>query len=439
MASTVETSTTEKILKDKYGDIDNLVPTFGILQQRIKFSSTQKIGRKFIVAVTLQLPQGHTYNGNTSSLGNAFALNDAQAGVTEQAEAYGTEYLNRDFISYGLISKSDGGTQQAFEQGLDLVVKNLNSSSRFALEELTLYGGRWIGEVSGAGFSPADPAPATSGANNLIVYCSKREWAAGLWSVRLGSFLDVYSVTGTWPLTTAPSVKRNLTGTVRVVGVNGSTRAITLQFSVPAERASVVETDVIIPMNANGNWSNGIVQTGYVSYGGGTLYNINSSLYPMFQASAIAQTSTGTWAKITQIAAMMTARGGMRNYTVLVSPWLFNDINNEQAALRQYVEATGAFENGANSLKFNGPNGSLEILAHPMVKASEAILLDFSVWKYVGSSMPTFRLPGQPEFFLQQMQDNAGAQLRQWWDLAPFTPMPAALGIEYGFAPSGIV
>jgi hypothetical protein len=439
MASTVETNTAEEIFKRKYAtSIDNLVPNFGILQTRIKFSDAEKIGDRFIQPVTLQLPHGHTYNGNTSTQTQAFSLNDSRAGITRQAEAYGTEYVNRDFVSYGMLSKSQGG-EQAFEQALDLIVKNLNSSTRFALEELSLYGGRWIGEVSGVTFS--DTAPATSGTNNLVIYCTKREWAAGLWSVRIGSFVDIYSVTGTYPTATTPVTKRNATGDVVIVGVNGSTRAITLQFATPSERASVVETDVIIPKGANANWSSGMVQTAYTSYAGSTLYAINCSLYPMFQSSIIASSSTGTWAKLTLCAAMMTARGGMRDYTILVSPWLFNDINNDQASLRQYATETGGkFENGGGKgLKFFGPNGTLEILSHPMVKSSEAIFCDFSLWKYVGSSMPTFRLPGQPDKFLQQMEGSAGAQIRQWFDLAPFTAAPAALGIMNGFAPSGIV
>lgn len=439
MASTVETNVTEEIFKRKYaGTIENLVPNFGILQTRINFSETEKIGDRYVAPVTLQLPHGHTYNGNTSTLTQAFSLNDSTAGLTKQAEAYGTEYVNRDFVSYGLLSKSQSNTA-AFEQALDLVVKNLNSSTRFALEELSLYGGRWIGEVSGATFT--DAAPATSGTNNLVVYCTKREWAAGLWSVRIGSLVDVYSVTGTYPTSTVPVTKRNATGDVKVVGVNGSTRALTFQFAVASERTGVVETDVIIPKGANLSWSMGIVQTGYTSYAGSTLYNINSSLYPMFQSSVVASSSTGTWAKLTLAAAMMTARGGMRDYTILVSPWLFNDVNNDQASLRQYATETGGkFENGGGKgLKYYGPNGTLEVLSHPMIKSSEAIFVDFSVWKYVGSSMPTFRLPGQPDKFLQQMENSAGAQLRQWFDLAPFTPMPAALGIMNGFAPSGIV
>lgn len=437
MASTIETTTAENIVKDKYGDIDNLLPEFAIIQERFgELGEAESIGRKFIQAVTLQLPQGHTYNGNSATQGTAFGLNDARAGVTAQAEVFGTEYLNRDFVSYGLLSKTKNGSNSAFTSALELLVKNLNSSSRFALEEMSLYGGRWIGEVSGAG--QGDPAPNLVG-STLTIYCSKREWAAGLWALRLGSLVDVWSVTGTWPLTTTPSVKRNATGTIQVYAVNGSTRAIQLLFSNPAEAAAVAQTDVIMPMNTYQNWSLGIVQIAYTSFQGQTLFGINSSLYPMFQAAAISQSSTGTWAKITQLAATMTARGGMRDYTVLVSPWLFNDINNEQAGLRQYVEANGKFVNGANSLKYFGPNGTLEVLSHPMVKASEAIMLDFDAWKYIGSSKPTFRLPGQPDKFLQQMQDNAGLQMRQWWDLAPFTSMPAALGIEYGFTPAGIL
>ena len=439
MASTTETNVTEEIFKRKYaGTIENLVPNFGILQQRIDFTEEAKIGDRYVQPVTLQLPHGHTYNGNTSTQTAAFALNDSDAGVTRQAEAYGCEYINRDFISYGILSKSQGKTQ-AFEAALDLVVKNLNSSTRFALEEMTLYGGRWIGEVSGVTFS--DTAPATSGTNNLVIYCTKREWAAGLWSIRIGSRVDIFSVTGTYPTSTVPVTKRNATGDIKVVGVNGATRAITLNFSVPSERTGVVETDVIIPRNANLNWAMGLVQTAYTSYAGSTLYNINSSLYPMFQSSIVASSSTGTWAKLTLAAAMMTARGGMRDYVIVLSPWLFNDVNNDQASLRQYAAATGGkFENGGgNGLKYYGPNGTLEVLSHPMVKSSEAIFLDFNTWKYVGSSMPTFSLPGQPDKFLQQMENAAGAQLRQWFDVAPFTPMPAALGVMNGFAPSGIV
>lgn len=439
MASTVETNATEEIFKRKYATgIDNLVPNFGILQTRIEFSEAEKIGDRYVAPVTLQLPHGHTYNGNTSTQTAYFSLNDSRAGITKQAEAYGTEYVNRDFISYGMLSKSQGQAQ-AFEQALDLVVKNLNSSTRFALEELSLYGGRWIGEVSGATYS--DAAPANSGANNLVIYCTKREWAAGLWSVRIGSFVDLYSAVGTYPTATVPTTKRNTTGDVVVVGVNGSTRAITLQFSVASERTGVVETDLIIPKGAFSNWSAGMVQTAYTSFAGSTLYNINCSLYPMFQSSIIASSSTGTWAKLTLCAAMMTARGGMRDYTIIVSPWLFNDINNDQASLRTYASETGGkFENGGGKgLKYYGPNGTLEVLSHPMVKSSEAIFCDFKLWKYVGSAMPTFRLPGQPDKFLQQSADSAGAQIRQWFDLAPFTPAPAALGVMNGFAPTGIV
>lgn len=441
MASTYESAAVQKILKDKYGDYEDNVPNFAICRQRMKLKPSQKIGKKFIAAVGLQVPHGHTYNGSSSTLGTAFALNDSNAGITEQAEVYGTEYVNRDYIPYTFITKSDNGEASAFEQGFEHVLRQLNTSTNFALEELTLYGGRWIGEVSGAG--QGDSAPANSGANDLVIFVTKREWAAGLWSLRIGSFVDVYSAVGTWPSVT-PTTLRNATGTVKVTGVDSALRKLTLTFSVAGERAGVVETDVIMPKGTLNNWSAGIAQAGYLSGAGSALYGITSSTYPMFQATLKSQSSTGTFAKLTQVAAGMTAKGGLRDYSVLCSPWLFNDINNDQASLRQYTnDYGGKFENGANgardnSLRYYGPNGSIEIVSHPMVKAGEAILIDFSIWSYIGSTLPTFKIPGSPEWFLQQMPDNAGVQIRQMFDLAPFTPNPAAIGIAYGFTPGGL-
>jgi hypothetical protein len=442
MASTIETSAVQEILKDKYGEYYDLIPKFAICRQNMGgLQEAQKFGRKFVTAVTLQLPHGHTLNGATATYGSSFALNDSAAGRTEQAELAGTEYINRDFISYGLISSSKNGDLSAFKAGLDLVVQNLNTSSGYMLELMTLYGGRWMGEVSGATFS--DPAPANSGANDIVVYVTKREWAAGIWSLAVGQLVDVYAVTGTYPNTALGTI-RNTTGTVTVKSVDGSIRKLTLTFSVAGERAAVVETDCIVPRGAKDNWSLGIAQTAVTSSYLGTLYTIDCSLYPMFQASRTSQTGTATWAKIVSTAAQMTARGGMRDYTVLSSPWTFNDINNDQAALRQYQnDYGGKFVNGADgsrdsTLVYNGPNGTLTVVSHPMVKAGEVFLLDWSTWKYVGSSMPTFNLPGQPEWFLQQQPDNAGSQLRQWWDLAPMCMAPAALGFVYGFTPSGL-
>lgn len=443
MASTYESATTQNLLKDKYGTLSENVPRFAICEDRFgELAAADKIGRKFIAAANVQVPHGHTYNGGSSTLGTAFALNDANAGITLQAEAYGTEYVNRDYIPYGLISKATGANPGAFGNALDSIVKQLNTSTHFALEEMTLYGARWIGEVSGVGFG--DAAPTISGGNDLVIYITKREWAAGLWSLRVGSYVDVYSAVGTYPNVT-PTVLRNATGTVKVKSIIAATRQVTLTFSVAGERVNVVETDVIMPKGTLSNWSDGISSVAFKSAAGSTLFGIATSLYPFFQASSVSLSSTLTMAKVMQIATNMTAKGGMRDLTALTSPWSFNDLNNEQAGYQRHMDGYGGrYEAGAdakrqNALTLNGPNGEITVLPHPMVKAGEVYLVDFNLWHYIGSSKPSFTQQGSNEFFLDQLPDNAGFQIREWFDLAPFTANPSAVGVGYGLTPSGLV
>lgn len=444
MVTQIESNSTQNILKTRYGQLEKAVPTFALFQQRIKYESRAATGDNYTIDVVLQLPHGHTYNAQTSTLTTGFALGDQAAGKSPQATVRNTEYMNRDFVSYGLISAAKNGNEASFASGLDLIVGNLNMSSRFALEELIAYGGRWIGEVSGATFS--DPAPANSGANDLVIYVTKREWSAGIMSLRVGSYVDVYDTTGTYPNYTVTATKRN-SGTCQITAVNtsGSNRQVTLTFSVAGDRAGVVETDVIVPAGtgttAAPNWSLGIAQTAVTTAFGGTLYGIASSSYPLWQSSVYNNASAAlTWTQITNLVANFAAKGGMGAYTVVTSPWSYNDINNNQAALRQYTTGYGGkFENGGSSLTYHGPSeGLLEIVPHPMVKAGEAFIMDFDKWLRIGSSEPTFELPGTGRWFCQQMPDNAAMQLRQWWAQAPMTFAPAALGYVYNITPSGL-
>ena len=438
----VESNSTQNVLKTRYAELVKAVPTFAIVQESMAYDSRRAVGDNYVIDVVLQLPHGHTYNAATLTVG--FALGDSAAGKTPQASLRNTEYMNRDFISYGLVSAAKNGDQASFAHALDLIVNNLNMSSRFALEEMCLYGQRWIGEVSGVSFS--DPAPANSGGNDLIIYITKREWSAGIFALRVGSYVDIYDTTGTYPNYTVTSTKRN-SGTIQVTGVNmsGSNRQVTLTFSVAGDRAGVVETDVIVPAGtgytAATNWSIGIVQTAVTTGTGGTYCGIASASYPLWQSSIYSAASVAlTWTAITNLVANFAARGGMGAFTVLTSPWSFNDVNNNQAALRSYTTGYGGkFENGGDSLTYHGPSdGLLEIVAHPMVKAGEAIVIDWKKWRRIGSSEPTFELPGTGKWFVQNMPDNAAFQIRQWWAQAPLCVAPAGLGYVYNITPSGL-
>ena len=61
-------------------------------------------------------------------------------------------------------------------------------------------------------------------------------------------------------------------------------------------------------------------------------------------------------------------------------------------------------------------------MPHRFVKAGEAYLVDLTKWSRIGSKDVTFNLgiPGFSENFLQQLPSNAGFQIRNYSDQAPF-------------------
>jgi hypothetical protein len=61
------------------------------------------------------------------------------------------------------------------------------------------------------------------------------------------------------------------------------------------------------------------------------------------------------------------------------------------------------------------------------VKAGDAFAISKDALAKIGSSEPTFKLPGHPglDKFFMELPDNAGFQLRMYADLSLFSHMPA--------------
>jgi hypothetical protein len=140
-------------------------------------------------------------------------------------------------------------------------------------------------------------------------------------------------------------------------------------------------------------------------------------------------------AKITAAAAKVTTKGGMRDLVAFVSTFTWSDLNSDLAALKRVTSSVkGGIDQGTEgadgNLTYYGPNGSISIHPHPMVKASEAFLVDPRTWKRIGSSDITFGLPGsppgqQPNFF-SELPSNAGVSLRCYWDQSLINAKPAS-------------
>jgi hypothetical protein len=408
MSSTPETISTQEVFKRVYADpLINAVPEFGVLQREIKFDAANKIGESYRFPIQLRYPHGHTWTGG-NSYGTVVTLNDAIAGLTKQAEVKGCEYVLREQIAYGAVSKSATG-EAAFDPIVDVTVSAVVESSTWALELATMHGGGSIGAIQ----------TKTNGAGTTAtLLLSAASWAPGNWSAFEGGNVDVYDST----LTT----KRNANGPVSITAINIDSRELSVTFAAAQDRTDTVATDVLVPTGAYSNWQSGLLTTLSNSAAGSTVYGLNTSTYGLLRAGSYSAGSAAlTFAKLANAAIRSVTKGGMGNLLALVSHYAWTDINNDEAANRRYTDDYGGeFKNGADKLSYYGPNGGrLDIMPHSMMPAGNAVLIDPSDWRRIGSSEPTFELPGRgaagnPMFLLERQDQNA-FEFRRWWDQAP--------------------
>lgn len=399
-----ESITTQQIFKEQYVDNPemNQVPMGLWFMREIPFDKRNREGGNYRYPAILRMPQGATYAGG-ALLGTNFALNPAIPGQTLQAFLQGAEYVFREVVPYGFISKSQDG-KQAFEPGMDLLVRNVVAKTAFDMEIMMLYGGGSLGAVSVKG--------ALAGLVATITI-STATWAVGLWAAREGGQLDSYDPT----LVT----KRNTTGAITAGVVDFVAHTISMTFAAIGDHTALVVNDVFVPLGANGNWALGIDAIITVSAAGvAVVLGIPTATYGLWRSNLYNAGGALTFGILASAAAAAANKGGMQTeLTALVSNWAWTDINNAQALLRMYDEQYGGkFENGATSLTYFGPNGKITIVPHACVKAGEAFLLDKPMLRRIGSSEPTFGLKGiDVDKFLQQEPNNAGLEFRRWADM----------------------
>ena len=408
MTAVVETGSVQNVFKRVYIDnVKNQLPEFAQLQAAWQFDSANKTGDRYERAVMLRYPNGATYAGGATRR-TAYSYNDPRAGATQPAYASTSEYTLREQIAYGVMSDA-ATSEQAFKNAFDVIVMGMKEAARFHLETCLLYGGTSLGAIDSV----------AGGGTTGTAVITKASWAAALWAAQEGAELDAYDPT----LVT----KRNTNGPIQLTSVDADTRTLSLTYAAAGDRTSTVAGDVFVPVGANGNWFAGLDSLITTSVAGTTTLGIAPSTYGMWRSNTFAAGGALTFAKVAQAASKIASRGGLGPLKVRVSSWTWTDVMNDQASLRRYTaERGGEFENGADELVYHGPNGgSLSFVQHPLVKAGEAFITNDEDFRRVGSSEPTFQLPGrngaENPMFLLELPSSAGFEIRHWWDQVLFS------------------
>lgn len=407
----VTTAQLDGWFKRVYADeLSNAVPSFAILQQDIPFTKRDKIGDSYRFPVKLTRSHGMTWAGGATA-GTAFTLNNPISMVTKEANVSGSEFVLRETISYGAISRSGSGNDESFGAVLDEVPLEMAEASRFYLEMALLYGGASIGTVN------ADPGGGGAATRDIVI--SEATWAAGLWAQMVGAEIDILSAVG-------GTLRTNSATACLVTAVTPSTRTVSLSGD-GGDLDDIAINDIIVPVGADANWFSGLDA---ITTNTGTLFGISATTYNLWRSNTYAVGGALTMGHILNGLSGAVVNGGlMEKVKVYLSTYSWTDLNNDAAALRRFAESTKAgLDLGTNQITYYGPSGQVELVPHPMVKAGEAFAVPTKRLKRIGSSDVTFQLPDMPQGqFFRHLADSAGIELRSYFDQALISPTPAKL------------
>ena len=417
---TTTTATLDGYFKERYADtgLVNAIPDDGndLIASKVRLSAGEKLGDSYHQPIMLQRPMGWTFAGGATS-GTAFALNAGVSGLTKDATVSGVEFVLREQVSYGTVKRGMSSVE-AFGSVFDETVRRMQESSVFARELSLLYGGSYLGDIE---------VVAGSG--------TTRTWtltlagtSPAIWWQFVGGKLDCYSTSSG-----VPTTKRNTTEPITLTAVDivsASDNRINLSVSGDAtDLTACVATDLLVPQGAVGNWMTGLFA---VAVNTGTLFGISAATYPLFKAtSRTASSAQASMALLLHALKQNTLKSGAGKRTAMVSLATFTDLNNNVAALQRFLDRSvkGEVQMGTDAISFANAKVMLDIEVHPLMREGQALIVDWRSHKRIGSTDHTWSLGvegSQPRFF-RELENQAGFELRCYWDQGHYTPRPNSM------------
>lgn len=388
VASTV--STLNGLFKESYSEnIDYLVPDGVRFYKLIEFIKHEKRpGALYHQPVSLTLEHGFTYGGAN---GGVFALNDAAAGVMQDATIQGHEMVLRSAIGVGAVSRSLNSAT-SFEKATKHLVANMLRSFSRRLEVQMLYGKSGIAKVDGAQTA------------ETVIPLRASDFASGIWSGAEGMEIDLSGVTR------------------KVVSVDFDAKTVTLDAATTS-----ADGDDIYYKSAEANEFAGIES---IIRNAGVLFGIDASVYNLWKGRVLDNGGTPrpiSFPLITNAVTKLIEKGLVdRRASVCINPAQFDVLLADLAAKRTFDQSykTEEQKEGSKSIKFYSQNGEIEVIPSIYVKQGHAFVLCMEEFMRVGSRDITFDMPGYEGQFFRLLNDSNGYELRAYTDQALFCSAP---------------
>lgn len=394
--------------KIKYGEAQRPLPSWAIVQRLMPFKARAKIGKSYNEPVFTRRAHGITFQ--KTSLGTVYALAAARSIQSEEATITGAEIIMREQIAYGAIAASNPeGT--AFGSAFDEAVLGIEEAHRFYIESMLLYGRTSIGTIE---------TTANASATTTTLTITKLSWAPGLWAQAENALVDVYDAVG--------GTKINTSGAVTITALsdvdNRKLLVTAAAGDITAIDAGAALSYVIVWRAAEAEVLYGIDS---IITNTGTLFGISAATNNVWRANTHSAGSVAlTMSTVLAAQTKAVVRGGMGAMTFLMNPYVWQDLADDQSALRRYGDAKTEMKNGAERLVFQGTGGQITFEQHPMVKCGEAFGLQAEHWLRGGESDLTDKLAESGDDFFHQIPDYSGCEMRNFSSMFALCRKPAA-------------
>lgn len=451
------------LFKDTYADnLENLLPKGLVVQQDLKWADKSKMpGNRFHQPVLLGHEHGFTYAGgaatgknNTVASAGAFEISGAVPGRTTDATIFGTQMLLRSQIDYESAARASSGGKRAFRRTLDIVVENMFQSSRKRMEIDYLYGNVGLAQI-------ATSTVVATTTNQWTITILAANWAAGFWAGMENAVVQVFDNDGAAAdpggLLGPDTFRQNYI--VQSVDLNqsGTSYTIVLRNAVSGNTTAPVASDFIF-FEAQGSAPMGALSGGGGAYAnrvfdglvkcmsrteGDELFDIPITGNSLWAPNQKAAGGPLTYELITDAIAEIVAKGLDEDLKLYVCPKVWADLVQQEDKYKTftgtgattgggslaskviYSAGTGDRTIGSSGISFVTQAGTITVTPSNYVKEEHGICIAPRLWKRVGATDLTFRLPDRGDEFFLHLTEKAGYELRAYVNHALFTKAPA--------------
>ncbi len=419
MAGETTLSVLDGFFKDQFHkDIENTLPDHVLLQKGLVdyWPAEKTNGEFYSVPTILKSNQGVSYLGES---GAAATLEDAIAGEVKEAQVKGSEMVLRGRLTYKVLSQAAKAGAQAFKKSSAHLVEDLQRVASTRVEIAALYGQSGLGAIL--------TYTNVSGSTYDVVL-SEASFAPGIWVGSEGAKLEVTddsadgALVGDRVLTISTVTISSRTLRVTQGGSSGTPAAADVLHFKGATTGSAAFKEMI-----------GLCKQ--ISAQTGTMFNINKASYGLYRGNTNTSFGALTKAKVIDLAMKVVDNGNMGDLVVLISTRGWSKLAAEDMALRSF---DGSYskeksESGSKELSYEYVGGNIKVICHPMVKAGDLFMFSPDNLMWIGSSKPTFEVPGSSgEKFFRIVENTNAVEIQNYSDLAIYAFKPAQCAFGSG-------